>query len=208
MYLDTMNVAPPGHPCKQQIDKAQDECASSKKKGGKRVDCTKECQEAMNCIMVPKNQDKKLCCDPHNTGHHLVPAHCCKGVIPGYKESEAPTVCAGGWSWHRNDKSSIPNDEKTHPQLHEIQDPIERKIIRAIMSRGGNSAKPWKYSMVRNIGIVAHRKVLKPPCDKACMKSQLDAYHVKDEGDNPTLKAKEYGNKIPENDPVFENYPL
>jgi hypothetical protein len=206
-FIYSAAIPPPGHPCEVEINTAKRECASSTVEDGKRKNCTEKCKDAMNCILVPKRKDKEMCCDPHNTGHHLVPAHCCKGIIPNYKEDDAPTVCAGGWSWHRNDKSSVPADQKTHPQLHEIQDPIERKIIRVMESLGKSRETPWKYKTVRNIGIRAHQRTFKPPCSTECLKSQLDNYHLEDSNENPPLKATKYGNKIDPNDPVFKNYP-
>jgi hypothetical protein len=224
MYMDSMamETPPPDHPCKNEIDEAQKACKGAKviKKKGKRYKdcsgCEGNCKEKMACILVPKEKDKELCCSPHNTGHHLIPEHCCKGVIPGYKGKKAPTVCAGGWSWHRKDRSGIADADKTHPQIHEIQDPIERKVLRIVgklaevgAAKGRSRQFPWKYQTVRNIGISAHKKTFKKSnCSANCVGSQLDDYHLKsDKVDrNTNLKAKEYGNKISPDDKSFNKW--
>nr|WP_319392416.1 PAAR-like domain-containing protein [uncultured Desulfobacter sp.] len=223
MYLDTMavDIAPSDHPCKNEIDDAQEKCKGSKKeKVGSQTKNKCEpgsgCEEAMGCILVPKSQDKKLCCDPKNTGHHLIPGHCCKGVLPGYNYQDAPCVCAGGWSNHRNDGSGISDDEKTHPMMHEAQDAIERKVFRVVGKlidtgriQGLSKDRPWKYKTVRNIGISAHKKVFKTSkCSIACMKSQLDDFHLSSDGvdENTLLKAKEQGRKIDPNDKSYQRW--
>ena len=220
---DSVAVALPDDPCKNEIDEAQKACKGAKVKrkfyGKKYRDCSGcegDCKEKMACILVPKEKDKELCCSPANTGHHLIPAHCCKGVLPGYKQKKAPTVCAGGWSWHRKDRSGIPDTDKTHAQLHEIQDPIERKVLRIVGKLGetgaviGRSRKfPWKYQTVRNIGINAHQKTFKKSnCSAKCLGSQLDDYHLSSDSvdKNTNLKAKEYGNKISPEDKSYQKW--
>lgn len=202
--------------CHEDFEKARKACSDDK--GSKPPDrCDVACRKAQACVLVPKNKDKKSCCSPHNTGHHLIPAHSCKGVIPGYGDGEkAPTVCAGGWSWHRNDKSGIDDADKTHPVLHEFQDPVERKVLRVVaklVEIGKLSARPknlpWKYQTVRNIGITAHKKTFKDSnCNSKCIGKQLDDHHLASDSvdKNTPLKAKEYGNKIRKDDQSYKNY--
>jgi len=184
--------------CQEEIKKARDNCNNQSVD-----DCSDECKDAQKCLMVKKKDDKKTCCKPDNTGHHLVPAHCCAG-IGNYDENEAPCVCAGGWSWHRNDKSGIPDDDKTHPQLHEHQDVMERRVIAAFpvlqaqgRLNGLTADKPWKYASARNIGVAAHCKVFPDSqCSPQCLKAQLDEFHTKcGISDQTPVKAKKYGNK-------------
>jgi hypothetical protein len=158
---------------------------------------------------VPKNKDKDVCCAPDNTGHHLVPAHCFTDVA-GYDADKAPCVCAGGWSWHRKDKSGIPDAEKSHPAFHEVQDVMERRVIaaRPVLQAQGKLAgltaeKPWRYGAARNIGIATHKKVFKDSeCSADCVKAQLDDFHKPLGIDESTpVKAKKYGNTDKSNHP-------
>jgi Domain of unknown function (DUF4150) len=220
-YIDSQAVPPADHPCKTEIEEAQKACKGATVTGSGQSavrDCSKtagDCQKKMACILVPKEKDKQLCCAPHNTGHHMVPAHSCKGVTKAYDSNKAPTVCAGGHSWHRFDKSKIPDNEKTHPALHEIQDPIERKVMRCVGKlaelgkiTGRSAAMPWKFMTCRNIAISAHKKIFKDSeCSTDCMKSQLDRYHNSVGIDDGTLlKASEFGNKISPSDKSYQNW--
>jgi hypothetical protein len=214
VYTDSQYLKDVPEECHEDFEKAREACRDEQ--GPKPPDrCDESCQKAQACVLVKKKNDKKQCCAPHNTGHHLVPEHCCKGVLPGYDGNEAPTVCAGGWSWHRNDGSDIPDDAKTHPQLHEIQDPIERKVLRVVNKLvelgklpGATKGRPWKYRTVRNIGVSAHSKVFKSSgCNKKCIGAQLDSFHDPDGSNSDTyLNAKEYGNKISKSDKSYQKY--
>lgn len=85
-YLDSMQIPPMDHPCRDEIIEAQGKCEKSElttektPKGNDKVvrDCSNApgCKEAMACILVPKNRDNDLCCRPENTGHHLVEVNC------------------------------------------------------------------------------------------------------------------------------------
>ena len=208
-----------GDPCEKEKDNEKKACDGAKKKSRKKLDCSSAaggedaCIKAKQCKMVPKKDDKKECCSPHNTGHHLIPENCCKGEIPGYKGKKAPTVCAGGHSWHRKCKSPIPNAEKTHPALHEIQDVITRKVIRVAKKlkslgklKDRTVKRPWKYKDVKKVALKAHRDVFGDHCSKDCIAAQLDEYHGKEVADQERpLKAKKFGNKINDSDPFLSS---
>lgn len=196
-HIDAMSPAV-FEACKDEVAKGKTSCA-----GQSTDNCSQACKDAQKCLLVKKKDDKKVCCKPENTGHHVVPAHCCKG-IGSYNANEAPCVCAGGWSWHRNDKSGIPDNEKTHPALHEHQDVMERRVSAAfpVLKHQGRLAgltadRPWRYNSARNIGIAAHTKVFPDSkCNPDCLKAQLDDYHGNQGIDDKTpVKAKDYGNK-------------
>ena len=221
-FIDTTAAPPADHPCRSEIEETQEACKGAVTSGsgaGARRDCTQakgDCQKRMACILVPKNKDKQLCCAPHNTGHHMVPAHTCRGVTSGYKEGDAPTVCAGGWSWHRERRSGIPSTLQSHADFHEIQDPIERKILRIVgklaeKGKHHNPAlanrtqqKPWKYRTVRSISVSAHKKTFRDAkCSNKCLMWQLDQYHLSEEvgmTKDTLLNAGEHGNKISPDD--------
>lgn len=203
-----------GDPCEKEKENEQKACEGATQKSSRELDCStaaggeEGCRKAKQCRLVKKRNDKKECCSPHNTGHHLVPANCCKGEIPGYNEGDAPTVCAGGHSWHRNCRSPIPKAEKTHPALHEIQDVVVRKVIRLAEKlkqlgklKGRTVERPWKYKDVKKLALKAHSDVFGDHCSEACMAAQLDDYHGKEEADQERpLKAKKFGNKIKDDD--------
>ena len=129
MYSDSQYLKDIPEDCHKNFETAREACQDS---GNPKPpdNCDDACRKAQACVLIKKAHDKKSCCAPGNTGHHLVPAHCFTGVS-GYENSQAPCVCAGGWSWHRNDKSGISNQDKTHPALHEHQDVMERRVIAA-----------------------------------------------------------------------------
>src|SRR5262245_14499246 len=82
VYVDEMTPPKAGHPCENDVKEAQKECKKTKVKSGRR-DCKgTKCAEKMECILVPKSKDKKMCCKPDNTGHHLIEDH---WIRPGGK---------------------------------------------------------------------------------------------------------------------------
>ncbi len=207
-YLDKSDVKAV-EACKEDVEKVKDNCPNAETAPEK--DCENpKCREARRCMLVPKDRaaSRGGCCEApkKQTGHHLIPAHCFKDVS-GYKEGQAPCVCAEGFSWHREDSSPYASNEKTHPEFHEWQDVMERRVIAAfpVLKKLGKLSsllsvvKPSKYASARNIGVATHKKVFPDSgCSAACLQAQLDAYHkqpdVGMQDDTPVL-AKKYGNR-------------
>jgi len=183
MYLDkmSMEVAPVGHPCKKQIDKAQKNCKSSKPPEGGRTyricDDEGDCEKAMGCILVPKGKDEKLCCSPNNTGHHLIEDHWVKGnsefpMAQGSGYMKAPTVCA----------NQFRTPGTLHRKMHDIQGTFEESF-----KEGGaryNSQLPnggWTYGQGKAAAMTAHARVYKSSeCTAECLESQLDDFYKPD----------------------------
>jgi hypothetical protein len=219
MFTDSQALEP-GGVCHEDSEREKAACKGAEQVSGRELDCSKcaggeeACIKAKQCKLVPKRLDKQGCCSPHNTGHHLIPASCCVGVIPNYNVGDAPTVCAGGHSWHRNDRSTIPKNEKTHPALHEIQDVITRKVILVAQKlkslgtlKGRTVEFPWKYKNVKKVALKAHKDVFGNHCSKKCIEAQLDEYHGKEQSDQERLlRAKKFGNQIGPNDPFLKVY--
>ncbi len=160
--------------------------------GDKKKDCAKPkgqsfksnpCVQAKRCQLVPY-RPKSGCC-PGQTAHHLVPKRAFKGLAQKsgktkYKSRNAPCVCAEGHSWHRNDKSKYANSQKTHPDLHDVQDYLEREA-RNNPTLGRSPDRALSYAEARDTGVAAHQAVFpNAGCDPECLKDQLDKYH-KDE---------------------------
>lgn len=180
-YTDTGAFATSEH-CAKDRKRTKTQCTGDKKK-----DCPKPgpafksdpCVQAKRCQLVPY-RPKSGCC-PGQTGHHLVPKRAFKGR-GGYKPNKAPCVCAEGFSWHRNDASAFPDAEKTHPDLHDIQDYLEREAIDSPLP-GRSPESAMTYSETRNSAVAAHQAVFpESGCNPDCLKAQLDAYHKEEAG--------------------------
>ncbi len=196
-YLEDMSVAEQLKACGAEMIAVATKCPNSDKMGHTHDDCqdygssaTKnkgyandDCVKAKRCMLVPYDRAKsKGGCCPGQTPHHLVPKHHFpKSVSKKYDQADAPCVCAEGGSWHRNDKMAFPKDEKTHPDLHDLQDGTERSVIDLVESdpklkRSADEA--MTYEEAREVGVAAHKQVFKSSgCSEACIRAQLDAYH-------------------------------
>lgn len=187
-YLDEMTVPPSDHPCHDQINSAKEACKNTTV-GPDGRDCSgTECAKCMNCILVPKNQDKRMCCAPNNTGHHLIEDHWVKGnsAFPEYRSNresgsfaaqslakgpgirtveEAPCLCV-------NEKRS---KNTPHRRMHDIQGTHEESH----MPGGGREGQPWNYAAGKRAALEAHDEVFKGEgCNKnGCMEKQLDAFY-------------------------------
>jgi hypothetical protein len=61
MYVDEMIPPPLDHPCHDQIKTAQAACKDTKA-GPEGRDCSgTDCEKCMACILVPKEEDKRMC---------------------------------------------------------------------------------------------------------------------------------------------------
>jgi hypothetical protein len=192
-YLDSMAVPPADHPCKDQIIAAQNACKNTTPSAAGR-DCSgTDCEKCMACILVPKDEDKRLCCAPNNTGHHLIEDHWLKGNsdFPDYRSdresgtfkkqsldrrgdpkiitvAQAPCVCA-------NESRSVGT---IHRRLHDVQGAHEESH----MPGGGRDGQPWNYAAGKKAALEAHEHVFKgQKCnDNDCMEKQLDGFYGDD----------------------------
>jgi hypothetical protein len=188
MYVDQMVPPNVDHPCHDQITNAQKACKDTTV-GPEGRDCSgTECEKCMACILVPKEEDKQMCCAPDNTGHHLIEDHWLKGAAdfseyrsdresstfakqslakaPGVNTvEEAPCVCV-------NESRSRGT---THRRLHDIQGTHEESH----MPGGGRAGQPWNYAAGKRAALEAHAEVFKgQDCNKnGCMEKQLDAFY-------------------------------
>jgi hypothetical protein len=196
-HMDKMNMPPNLKSCDEQKEDAESKCKGAPPaKGGKGLNCKKKpgCAKAQACILVPKDQDKKTCCAPNATGHHLVEVHVFTATggraegnnLSGFKKydpEKAPTVCA-----------SSSRFQGTHGIMHSIQGAIEAafnaggKVLKSwpgagkLVKGGGGARGPatskWSYKDARETGVMAHSQAF-PHCNPDCTRKQLDDYHNK-----------------------------
>lgn len=192
-YLDSMAVPPADHPCAAQIQNAQKACGKPPETGPKNCEGT-DCEKHMQCILVPKSEDKRLCCSPNNTGHHLIEDHWIKGENElnrggWYKsardggsialtaeeraagcatEHDAPTVCANA----SRSRGTV------HRTLHNVQGAHEESHL----SGGSRESRPWDYAAGKAAALEAHSETFhNEECHKnGCLEKQLDAFYGPD----------------------------
>lgn len=196
-YLEDMTVPERLKACGDEMEAVKSNCTNYDKPGKTHLDCpdyessaTKNagfgndpCVKAKRCMLVPYDRSKSKggCCEGQ-TPHHLVPKrHFPKTVADDYDQADAPCVCAEGFSWHRNDASKFPDDKKTHPDMHDLQDATERSVVDLVESDpsfGRTPDRAMTYEEAREVGIAAHKKIFKDSgCSEGCLQAQLDAYH-------------------------------
>ena len=153
--------------CSDEIKEGKSACA-----GQTTAKCSKECKSAQKCLLVPKGQDKKVCCKPHSTGHHMIEDHWVKGNA-GFPKAQgsagynaAPTVCANRF----RKRGTV------HRRLHDIQGTFEESH----MSGGGRAAVPFDYGAGKEAALTAHAEVFAASnCSRKCMEAQLDGFYGK-----------------------------
>lgn len=158
--------------CATEIKKGKAACA-----GQTTSNCSKACKEAQKCLLVPKGQDKKVCCKPHTTGHHMIEDHWVKGNA-GFPKAQgssgydaAPTVCANRF----RTKGTV------HRRLHDIQGTHEESH----MPGGGRAGQPWNYAAGKKAALDAHEEVFASSnCSRKCMEAQLNGFYGR-KGDRP-----------------------
>jgi hypothetical protein len=209
-YLDQMNPEAANiAECKDDVERVNNAC-----QGNTPPKCSPECASAQKCILAPKSKDKKVCCEPDRTGHHLVEVHCFSKTgargsslsgFDSYKQSEAPCVCA-----------SESRHEGSHQILHAVQGKLESAFdaLRSspLASWAGAGAKirgtadrapavsKWTYKEAREAGVKA-QSIANPQCNVDCTAKQLDSYH-KDkcgmEDDTPVRTDPQAGTRTPD----------
>ena len=161
--------------CAAEIDKAETAC-----KGKSPKKCGDACREAQKCLLVPKGKDKKACCKPHTTGHHMIEDHWVKGKSRSFASAQgdsgykaAPTVCANRF----RQRGTV------HRRLHDIQGNIEESYMAGGSRRvtGANNGG-WNYGAGKEAALKAHSEVFKSSgCTKECLEAQLDSFYGSDE---------------------------
>jgi hypothetical protein len=209
-YLDKATVTKGVGACKKEIGEEKKACADCQPYGSKDPCSSKKCQDARKCMLAPfaptktDYPDVHRCCEG-TTGHHVIPlGEFClprsqtggqRGVgalndhVKGYNGDLAPTICVEG-SDHK---------EKEGGQLKE-HGLVGSAYIKARLSRGiKNNQQNVKYAGLRDSGAESVNKVFRQ-CTEACIKKQLDNYHVKQAeipADKPVCQASQQSDYAP-----------
>lgn len=202
-YLDDMSGPKKIEACGDEMKAVEKACPKCKENEHASEDCPTvysnasknsgyaddECVKAKRCMLVPysrQNNNKGGCC-PGQTAHHIVPKHHFPaGDFPDYDEGDAPCVCAEGHSWHRNCAAPFNKKDKTHPDMHDIQDGYERQCINDIKDAIANGDSTdgrtpdtaMNYGEARDKGLDAHKQTFgSSNCSEDCLAAQINAYH-------------------------------
>jgi len=179
-----------GKVCEDQEKDAEDKCKDAKPhESGKGLDCSDDCKAAKACVLKPKKQDKKLCCHPETTGHHLVEVHCFSpsgkrgkalSGFEDYKHNNAPCACA-----------SQARNTGTHGIHHKVQGMMEgayndrgavlqtwpgQGALNKATGKRDDAVSRWNYKEARDSGVLAHKTAF-PHCNAKCTEKELDKYH-------------------------------
>ena len=173
-YVDEQYLDSIPEDCHENFKAAQKKCSRG---GGPPDNCTKECAKAQACVLTSKKTDKKNCCSPNTTGHHMIEDHWVEGKDSTFSMAQrgadpngyqaAPTVCA-------NTPRTVGT---THRKLHDIQGTFEESY----MDGGFRSDQSWNYGAGKEAALTAHQDVFKSSnCNKDCLEAQLDSFYGKD----------------------------
>ena len=202
-YADTIAAFGDPPECAKQTERARKACKNSKlvkvaegknKGEPKGVICSKKCKKAMQCILVPKKDDKKKCCRSDTTGHHMIEDHWVKGNsgFPTYRSNrytksftnadqapkgpdtvsveDAPTVCV-------NAKRS----KKKHGMMHGIQGVYEESFLPGGKRHvPGHPSGGFTYGEGKKSSLIAHNRTFKR-CPAKCIEAQLDNFYQADD---------------------------
>ena len=179
-YIDSVAKVP-GSKCKDDAEKVKTDCREPE--GSRPVvvktpdgndqtqrECSEACKKAMQCALVPKGKDKAACCQPGNTGHHMIEDHWVAGnpaFTPEQQSySKAPCVCVEGG-----------RTEKTHGIMHGIQGVYEDSFRPGKVNHG----KTWDYGKGKKASLRAHALAFRNNnCTPGCLEEQIDSHYGKD----------------------------
>ena len=172
--------------CIEQHKKAVSECKDAKphmvkRKNGelkqKGLDCSPSCKTAQACVLVPKKDDKKLCCHPATTGDHLVEASSYSSSRNGtrlvgcekYNVENAPTCCVAGGAY-----------SKDHGFMSALRGEASGRCPPGTLKLSGKqgeiSAKHvTTQGEAKDNGARSVRSVY-TQCEEECIRAQLDVY--------------------------------
>ena len=179
-YIDSVAQANDS-PCKKDAENAKQACKDSTpvQVGARNHrDCSEDCKKAMECVLVPKGKDKEMCCQPNNTGDHLIEDHWTKEA-PDFKKpalySGAPCMCVNRSRY-----------EGKHGIAHGTRGVLEDSLI--------GSDKDFVYSQAKDFAKKSHRDANpNSNCTEGCLDAQLDHFY----GDDPNKKCNKPHRKQP-----------
>ncbi len=206
-FIDSVAKAVPGSKCKDDAEKVKKDCQEP---GGSRPvvvktsedndqvqrECSEDCKKAMQCVLVPKGKDKAACCQPGNTGHHMIEKHWVSGnsafTAKQQSYSKAPCVCVEGG-----------RTEKTHGIMHGIQGVYEDSFRPGKVNHG----KTWDYAKGKKASLRAHDIAFpNKNCTSGCLGEQIDSHYGKDSNPSRPLEKSEDRQGIGEDRSAYEAF--
>jgi hypothetical protein len=189
LYKDTTAFGNPTV-CKEDTERMQKACKNTTyKEVGKTKrqhhlcegEDGKKCAEAMECILVPKNKDKELCCSPNNTGDHLIEDHWVrpnKILREDFKYLEKKT----GGAYHGAPTMCV--NRSRFSGKHGIA-----HAARGVREDEFNGAE-FPLGEAKKMALEAH-KCANPDskCTPGCIEAQLNDFYGGQENDNKKCKA-------------------
>ena len=210
VYFDEVGVVVP-EVCREQTAKTNKACADATarpkvKNKADGLNCSPKCAAQQKCILIPKRNDKKACCHPDTTGHHMIEDHWIKGnpQFSWYRSNRGNSAFAAQsmkiTAAERAAGVRTVNDapcvcgpesrsEGAHQEMHNVQAAFEESHL-----PGGARHDPshpssgFTYGAAKNATLNAHDAAYSsdvPPedtCDRACLEAQLDAFYGDDSG--------------------------
>jgi Domain of unknown function (DUF4150) len=227
VYFDEVAIAVP-EVCREQAEKCNKACAGATKRPKRRrkpkkgkpgvlvddgLDCSPECAAQQKCILIPKDLDKKACCHPDTTGHHMIEDHWIKGnsefdwyrsnrgnksfpaqslaISPQDRDAgvrtvnDAPCVCG-----------PASRSEGDHQEMHNVQAAFEESYLPGGVRHNPNHPSyGFTYGAGKNATLNAHdasyssERQPDDQCDRACLEAQLDAFYG-DDSERPLNRPK------------------
>lgn len=208
------NAAAPQTNTEGSASSNTDECSTRKAdkeekcRGKLTQHCDQPCRDAQRCHLVAKKNDKSECCEPGNTGHHLVEASAFydrgrggaiyrgKGVkrkkigesvalqgCGNYNAEDAPCVCAEGQSHHTDNHGIL----HTFQSYMAMQAPIQSRIP---LNNGSyvENKRCTTYGQAKKNGIKALMATFSGSgCNEACLLAQFDEFDKKSQLNDQTI---------------------
>jgi hypothetical protein len=199
-YCDALATGEPGKGCKKERNAVKANCSGKNEKEQCKDPGCKAARKCMLAAYKPPKRGKHglpktaKCC-PGETGHHAIPVQ--EFSIPGkprgrplndsvksYSEKLAPCVCAEGED-HKDYKNTPPYQLKEHGRLGNAFNQARETAI--------GSKDNYCYSEINEAAALSVTEIF-PQCTAACIKTQLDNYHVKQAkipADKPVMRKSE-----------------
>ena len=200
VYFDEVAIQVPDA-CEKEAQKANEACqGASPRADGDGLDCTEDCKQKQKCILIPKKLDKKACCNPDTTGHHMVEDHWIKGnssfswyrsdrgnsTFAAQSMALTPTQRAAGMATVDDAPCVCSNESRSelgHQEMHNVQGVIEESYL-----PGGARHVPnhpsggFTYGEGKKAAIHAHDATYssespEDACGHECMEAQMDAFY-------------------------------
>ena len=151
------------HQCQTQRDFG----AKDKNPSNICVSCSCGDSPPPHCVLY---KYRPQCCPKGLHAHHVVPVR--SFMPPNARRNPAGKRYEGCSNYNINEAPCICLRPGQHRKAHRVYDPQE----------ANQSSREWKYSKASDVGadsVMEATKGQEPPCNRKCVKDQLDAAHSK-----------------------------